>query len=159
MPDGEAMTESAAMLMVLGDLYPGKLLPAAGTPERAQAYRWWALGRDSLYFSRYLTSFAGFKACLHVGKPVRGHSSVLLFGEIRRGDLGQGDGDKTDTGTSFCHRDPGIQTLWFRCGERKDCGWASACPNLDRRFPNLTAKHPINSISGLLFDHADRMGR
>lgn len=34
------MLESAAMILHLADLYPEKLLPPAGTPARAQAYRW-----------------------------------------------------------------------------------------------------------------------
>ncbi|KAI9022025.1 hypothetical protein DFJ74DRAFT_671391 [Hyaloraphidium curvatum] len=40
LPDGTLMTESVAMILRLDDDFPGKLLPARGTPERAQAYRW-----------------------------------------------------------------------------------------------------------------------
>jgi glutathione S-transferase len=41
--DGVAMTESAACLMHISDLYPdAALAPAPGTPERGQWYRWLA---------------------------------------------------------------------------------------------------------------------
>lgn len=41
--DGMAMTESAACLMHIGDLYPDAgLAPAPGTPERGRWYRWLA---------------------------------------------------------------------------------------------------------------------
>ena len=39
--NGQVLTEAAAILMQLADLYPQeKLAPAMGTPERAQYYRW-----------------------------------------------------------------------------------------------------------------------
>ena len=39
--DGQVLTESAAIVMHLADLYPGAgLAPAIGTPERAAYYRW-----------------------------------------------------------------------------------------------------------------------
>ena len=39
--DGQVLTEAAAISLHLADLHPGSgLLPAPGTPARAQAYRW-----------------------------------------------------------------------------------------------------------------------
>ena len=39
--NGQVLTEAAAILMQLADLYPqAKLAPAMGTPDRAQYYRW-----------------------------------------------------------------------------------------------------------------------
>lgn len=39
--DGQAITEAAAIVLHLADLYPGAgLAPAIGTPARAQYYRW-----------------------------------------------------------------------------------------------------------------------
>jgi glutathione S-transferase len=52
MPDGSVMTESAAMLIHLADVYPqAGLAPAIGTPARAQYLRWMAFLSSALYVS------------------------------------------------------------------------------------------------------------
>lgn len=40
LPDGSSVSESAAMILHLDDLFPGTLLPKRGDPARAQGYRW-----------------------------------------------------------------------------------------------------------------------
>ncbi len=49
-PAGEVLTESVAILLVLDERHPeARLLPARGTPERAQALRWLAFLAAELY--------------------------------------------------------------------------------------------------------------
>ncbi|MEM1246805.1 MAG: glutathione S-transferase family protein [Acidobacteriota bacterium] len=49
-PEGETLTESAAVLLTLLERHDdGRLLPAAGTPERAQALRWLFFSAGELY--------------------------------------------------------------------------------------------------------------
>ncbi len=49
-PSGEIVTESAGLLLTVADLYPQSgLLPASGTPARAQAYRWLAYMASEIY--------------------------------------------------------------------------------------------------------------
>ncbi|MEY2933417.1 MAG: hypothetical protein RL033_4166 [Pseudomonadota bacterium] len=49
-PSGEVLTESAAIVLVLDERHPeAMLLPARGTPERAQALRWLAFLAAELY--------------------------------------------------------------------------------------------------------------
>jgi glutathione S-transferase/GST-like protein len=50
LPDGTLMTESAAMVLHLADLFPeAGLMPPAGSPERAVALRWLLIGASALY--------------------------------------------------------------------------------------------------------------
>lgn len=52
MPDGSIMTESAAILIYLGDLYPqANLAPAVTAPERPQYLRWMVFMASALYVS------------------------------------------------------------------------------------------------------------
>jgi glutathione S-transferase len=52
LPDDSIMTESAAMMIHLADLYPGAgLSPAIGTPERARFLRWQLFLATQLYMS------------------------------------------------------------------------------------------------------------
>lgn len=49
-PDGETLTESAAILLTLAECYPDAgLLPPTGTTERAQAIRWLLFVATELY--------------------------------------------------------------------------------------------------------------
>jgi glutathione S-transferase len=49
-PDGEVLTESSAIVLVLDERHPeAQLFPARGTPERAQALRWLAFLAAELY--------------------------------------------------------------------------------------------------------------
>lgn len=49
-PDGETLTESVAILLTLLERHPEpQLLPATGTPERAQALRWLMFASSGLY--------------------------------------------------------------------------------------------------------------
>lgn len=49
-PAGETLTESAAILLVLDERHPNaRLLPPAGSPERAQALRWLLFAAAELY--------------------------------------------------------------------------------------------------------------
>jgi len=49
-PDGEVLTESLAILLVLDERHPGaQLFPQPRTPERAQALRWLAFLASELY--------------------------------------------------------------------------------------------------------------
>jgi len=49
-PAGETLTESAAIVLVLDERHPeARLLPARGSPERAQALRWLAFLASELY--------------------------------------------------------------------------------------------------------------
>src|SRR5690348_3587270 len=50
LPSGEVMTESAAILIHLADLYPeGRLAPAPGGPRRAEYLRWMAYVSAAIY--------------------------------------------------------------------------------------------------------------
>src|SRR5271166_5848602 len=50
LPEGEIVTESAAILLTVADHFPNaKLLPAQGTSARAQAYRWLAFMASEIY--------------------------------------------------------------------------------------------------------------
>jgi glutathione S-transferase len=50
LPEGEIVTESAAILLTLADHFPQSgLLPLAGTPQRAAAYRWLAFMASEIY--------------------------------------------------------------------------------------------------------------
>ena len=50
LPDGTLMTESAAMLLHLADLYPDKrLAPPPGTPARGRLLRWMLFMATNLY--------------------------------------------------------------------------------------------------------------
>ena len=52
LPDGTAMTESAAMMIHIADCHPdSRLLPPAGHPDRAKAYRWLFFGAVNIYES------------------------------------------------------------------------------------------------------------
>ena len=49
-PEGETLTESSAIVLVLDERHPeAKLLPALGTPARAQALRWLAFLAAEMY--------------------------------------------------------------------------------------------------------------
>ena len=50
MPDGEVLTESAAILIHLADAHPdARLAPAIGTPSRAQFLRWMFFVSSAIY--------------------------------------------------------------------------------------------------------------
>jgi glutathione S-transferase len=50
LPDGEVITETLAMLLVIGERYPeAGLLPLVATPARAQALRWLAYMASEIY--------------------------------------------------------------------------------------------------------------
>ncbi len=50
LPEGDIVTESAAILLTLADHFPQSgLLPAQGAPERAAAYRWLAFMASEIY--------------------------------------------------------------------------------------------------------------
>src|SRR6185503_17196305 len=50
LPGGTVITESAAILLTLAEHYPqARLLPPAGSPARAQAYRWLAFMAGEIY--------------------------------------------------------------------------------------------------------------
>jgi glutathione S-transferase len=50
LPEGEIVTESAAILLTVADHFPNaKLLPPQGTSARAQAYRWLAFMASEIY--------------------------------------------------------------------------------------------------------------
>ncbi|MDE2476288.1 MAG: glutathione S-transferase family protein [Alphaproteobacteria bacterium] len=50
LPDGEIVTESAAILLTIADRYPDAgLLPPAGSDARAQCFRWIAFGASEIY--------------------------------------------------------------------------------------------------------------
>jgi len=50
LPEGEIVTESAAILLTLADHFPQSgLLPAPGSPARAVAYRWLAFMASEIY--------------------------------------------------------------------------------------------------------------
>jgi glutathione S-transferase len=50
LPEGDIVTESAAILLTLADHFPqARLLPPQGSPERAQAYRWLAFMAGEIY--------------------------------------------------------------------------------------------------------------
>jgi glutathione S-transferase len=50
LPEGEIVTESAAILLTLADHFPpARLLPPAGSAARAQAYRWLAFMAAEIY--------------------------------------------------------------------------------------------------------------
>lgn len=71
LPDGSAMTESAAMMIYLGDLNPESgLCPPLGSPLRPEYLRWLVFGAANLYMSdlryyypdRYTSDPAGVEA-------------------------------------------------------------------------------------------------
>jgi len=50
LPEGEIVTESAAILLTLADHFPqARLLPAQASSDRAQAYRWLAFMASEIY--------------------------------------------------------------------------------------------------------------
>lgn len=50
LPEGDIVTESAAILLTLADYFPqARLLPPQGSKERAQAYRWLAFMAGEVY--------------------------------------------------------------------------------------------------------------
>jgi len=50
LPEGEVMTESAAILLAIADRFPdARLLPPEGSTARAQAYRWLAFMTSEIY--------------------------------------------------------------------------------------------------------------
>jgi glutathione S-transferase len=50
LPEGEVITETLAMLLTIAERYPNAgLLPPAGTPARAQAYRWLSFMASEIY--------------------------------------------------------------------------------------------------------------
>ena len=50
LPSGEIVTETAALLLIVAERHPkAALLPAPGTPERAQAARWLAFMASEIY--------------------------------------------------------------------------------------------------------------
>ena len=50
LPEGEVITESAAILLILADHFPqARLLPPQASPDRAQAYRWLAFMAGEIY--------------------------------------------------------------------------------------------------------------
>jgi len=50
LPEGEILTESAAILLTVADHFPNaRLLPAQASTERAQAYRWLAFMASEIY--------------------------------------------------------------------------------------------------------------
>ena len=50
LPEGEIVTESAAILLTVADHFPNaRLLPPQAGPERAQAYRWLAFMASEIY--------------------------------------------------------------------------------------------------------------
>jgi glutathione S-transferase len=52
LPDGEIMTESAAMALYLGDEYPeANLAPAPGSPDRAAYLRWLVYLATNIYMT------------------------------------------------------------------------------------------------------------
>lgn len=50
LPEGEVITESAAILLAIADHFPNaRLLPPPASPARAQAYRWLAFMASEIY--------------------------------------------------------------------------------------------------------------
>lgn len=50
LPEGEIVTESAAILLTIADHFPNaRLLPPQGSSQRAQAYRWLAFMASEIY--------------------------------------------------------------------------------------------------------------
>lgn len=50
LPDGSLMTESAAIVLALGEMFPAaEFLPPAGSPERFQFYRWLLFVSNNIY--------------------------------------------------------------------------------------------------------------
>lgn len=50
LPEGQVITESAAILLTLADHFPqARLLPPQGSPDRAQLYRWLAFLASEVY--------------------------------------------------------------------------------------------------------------
>jgi glutathione S-transferase len=50
LPEGDVITESAAILLAVADHFPtARLLPAQASPERAKAYRWLAFMTSEIY--------------------------------------------------------------------------------------------------------------
>lgn len=50
LPEGQILTESAAILLTIADHFPNaRLLPAQASAERAQAYRWLAFMASEIY--------------------------------------------------------------------------------------------------------------
>ena len=94
LPDDSVMTESAAIMIHLADLYPDKgLAPAIGTPERARYLRWMIYLATQLYPSdlrlfypeRYTADPAGAAAI-----KIRAEEMMMAEFAIYAGALGDG---------------------------------------------------------------------
>jgi glutathione S-transferase len=91
LPDGSVMTESAAMVLHLCDCHPAAgLLPAPGTAERAQAYRWLLFLATSVYAAdlrwyhadRYTSAPGGIEGVREAALAEMGRLFDLLEAEL-----------------------------------------------------------------------------
>ena len=58
LPEGQIVTESLAILLVVADRFPtAKLLPATGSPARAEAFRWLAFMAGEIYSMVEISDF------------------------------------------------------------------------------------------------------
>ncbi|MEP6503618.1 MAG: glutathione S-transferase family protein [Betaproteobacteria bacterium] len=73
LPDGEIMTESAAILVYLADLYThARLAPAPTDPVRRQFLRWMAYVSSAIYSLHWIKPDVG-----RIGAPARSRQAVV----------------------------------------------------------------------------------
>ncbi|WP_203293781.1 glutathione S-transferase family protein [Maricaulis parjimensis] len=83
LPDGRAMTESAAILIYLGDLYPDQsFAPAANAPERPDYLRWLSFLATSVY-----STFTLSDGPERFHPDPAHHKTMLEAADVRRKDM------------------------------------------------------------------------
>jgi len=136
LPDGTAMTESAAMMLYLADLNPDAgLSPAPGSPLRPHYLRWMVFCAANLY----MTDLRYYYPDRHTSDPaggdaVKAQALVDLERQYRMLDQAIGDGSylqgETWTAadiyaTMMAHWHPDVPVMF------------AACPNLARMCLNI----------------------
>jgi glutathione S-transferase len=128
-PDGSMMTESAAIMIHLADLFPEKnLAPAVGHPARAQYLRWMVYLAAATYISDlrvYYPEKYSDDPQHHVGIKVKGIADLNRDYDVLADGLGQGP---YMLGAEFSALDIYAAML---------ISWSEDVPRLLRRHQNL----------------------
>jgi len=143
--DGMAMTESAACLMHLADLYPdAALAPAPGTPERGQWYRWLAYLVNPVQSTFYGFIFPARSAPLEAQDAVKAHAIATLDGYRTMLDEHLASGGPYLQGERFSSADLFLFML-TRWGRRLERRWWDA-PSLGEHYSTIRARPAMKRV-------------
>jgi glutathione S-transferase len=143
--DGVAMTEAAACVMHISDLFPAaQLAPAVGTPERGQWYRWLAFLTNTVQAS-FINYFRPERAIAEDLTEALEARAVEVLGELReRLEAHLATGGPYLLGERFSSADLFLAML-TRWGRRVDPKWWDQ-PSLGAHWRAIRARPALERV-------------